>query len=132
MINFINVPEKLYNLLSDDLQYNLKLVSNYFNIDSNQIMYDIDEIFDLCVKGIQASSKIGINIQDFQSILNFNKSNSLIDIFCLRQGCSIDAKYNIIRQTNCFLSKEHPYTFLCKLTDTQPFQYRSTTKFLVR
>ena len=73
MINFINVPEILYNLFSDDLQYNLKLVSNYFNIDPNQIMYDIDEIFDLCVKGIQASSIVGsiFDRQIFYSILNF-------------------------------------------------------------
>ena len=75
MINPITVPEKLYNLLSDDLQYNLRLVSNYFNIDSNQIMYDIDEIFDLCVKGIQASSKLSFifDSQISYSILNFNK-----------------------------------------------------------
>lgn len=135
MINFINVPEILYNLFSDDLQYNLKLVSNYFNIDSNQIMYDIDEIFDSCVKGIQTSSKIGINIQDFQSILNFNKSNSLIDIFFLRQGLyNIDeilTEYNIIRQTNCLFWKE-PYTVFCVLKDNQQFLVIPPIKFLVR
>ena len=127
MINSINVPEILYNLFTDDLQYNLKLVSNYFNIDSNQIIYDIDEIFDLCVESIQNLSKNSyiVDIQDFQSMLNFNNSNSLIDIMFLRQGLydidDILTEYNIIRQTNCLLLKE-PYTFFCILKDNQLFR----------
>ena len=136
MINYINVPEGLYNLLSDDLQYNLKLVSNYFNIDSNQIMYDIDEIFDLCVKGIQTSSrKIIIGREYYNSILNFNKSNSLIVILYLRQGSfNIDhylTTYNVIRHTT---PKDNPYTFFCILRDNISFQSRTKTtiNFLVR
>lgn len=137
MINCINVPEKIYNLFSDDLQYNLKLVSNYCNIDPNQIMYDIDEIFDLCVKGIQASSIVGsiFDRQIFYSILNFNKSNSFIDIIFLRQGLydidEILTEYNIIRQTNCLFWKE-PYTVFCVLKDNQQFLVIPPIKFLVR
>ena len=137
MINYINVPEGLYNLLSDDLQYNLKLVSNYFNIDSNQIMYDIDEIFDLCVKGIQASSILSsiFDRQIFYSILYFNKPNSFIDIIFLRQGLydidEILTEYNIIRQTNCLLLKE-PYTVFCILKDNQQFLVIPPIKFLLR
>lgn len=137
MINSINVPENLYNLLSDDLQYNLKLVSNYFNIDTNQIMYDIDEIFDLCVKGIQASLILSsiFDRQIFYSILYFNKPNSFIDIFFLRQGLydidEILTEYNIIRQANCLLLKE-PYTVFCIMKDNQQFLVIPPIKFLVR
>ena len=133
MINSINVPEKLYNLFSDDLQYNLKLVSNYFNIDSNQIIYDIDEIFDLCVESIKIMSN---NIRDFHPILNFNKSNSLITIIYLRQGSfNIDyylTTYNVIKHTT---PKDNPYTFFCILRNNISFQSsssRTINKILVR